>query len=186
MPIYFVTSNKNKVREAEEILGKKLKNVKLDIPEIQSLNVEEVIKEKAKKAYCKIKNPVLLEDTGFYIESLNNFPGALIKWMLGTLGNQGICSILKDEKNRKVTVKTCFCLYNGRNFNIFTGSLKGTIPKTPKGETGFGWDPIFIPDGYEKSFAEMTSEEKNAISMRKIALEKLRQFLIAKARKRRR
>jgi XTP/dITP diphosphohydrolase len=177
MSIYFVTSNQNKVKEAESILKTKLNRVNLNIPEIQSLNVEEVVKDKAKRAYRKIKKPVLVEDTGFYIESLNNFPGALIKWVLGTIGNEGVCKLLKNEKNRKVVVKTCYCLYNGRNFHVFTGVLNGSLPQAPKGASNFGWDPVFVPIGHNKSFAEMTSDEKNAISMRRIALEKLRNFL---------
>lgn len=182
--MYFVTSNENKVREAEAILGRRLRRANIDIPEIQSLDVEEVVKAKARAAFGRIKRPVLVEDTGFYIPALNNFPGPLIKWLLKTIGNQGICNLLKEEKNRRVTVKTCFCLYNGKKFRIFSGEKTGTMPKNPEGTSGFGWDPIFIPDNYKKSFAEMSSEDKNLISMRKIALEKLRQFLQMYARKR--
>jgi XTP/dITP diphosphohydrolase len=185
MSIYFITSNQNKVKEAQEILKKKINKANLDIPEIQSLNVEEVVKDKARKAYKKIKMPVLVEDTGLYIESLNNFPGALVKWMLGTIGNEGICSLLKNEKNRKISAKTCYCLYNGKNFHIFVGVSNGTLPQNPKGKSDFGWDSIFVPTGYTKSFAEMSMEEKNLISMRKIALEKLKHFLETKARKKR-
>ncbi|MDD5192636.1 MAG: RdgB/HAM1 family non-canonical purine NTP pyrophosphatase [Candidatus Nanoarchaeia archaeon] len=174
--IYFITSNENKVKEAEAILNKKLERINLDVEEIQALEVEEVVKHKAKKAYQIIKNTVLVEDTGFYIEAWNNFPGALIKWMLRSLGNKGICKALQD-KNRKVTVKTCYCLYDGKKFHIFIGQLKGKMPKKPRGKTNFGWDPIFIPENSKKTFAEMSAEEKNKISMRKLALEKLRKFL---------
>lgn len=177
MPIYFITSNENKVKEAEAILGRKLSKIALEIDEIQEIEVEKVVKDKARKAYLKTKNPVLVEDTAFYLEAWNGFPGALIKWLLKTVGNKGICKLMEKEKNRNVTAKTCFCLCDGKKFNIFTGELKGKIPAKPKGETGFGWDPIFIPQGYKKSFAEMSREEKNQISMRKLALEKLKKFL---------
>lgn len=176
MPIYFVTSNPNKVREAEAILQKKLNKISLDIPEIQTLEAEEVVKDKAKKAYQKIKKPVLVEDTAFHIHSLNNFPGALIKWALQTLKNDGICNLPLNNK-RKATVKTCFCLYNGKKFHIFQGQLSGKVARKPRGTTNFGWDPIFIPQGQKKTFAEMTSEQKNKISMRCLALKKLKKFL---------
>jgi len=185
MTIYFVTSNENKIREAESILGKKLKRANLDVPEVQSLDVEEVVTQKAKAAYKKVRHPVLVEDTGFYIHSLNNFPGALIKWLLKTIGNNGICDLLKNKKNRAVTVKTCYCLYDGKKARVFCGEKTGEIPNTPRGSTGFGWDPLFIPDNYKKSFAEMSSDEKNSISMRKIALEKVRGFLIRSAKRER-
>ena len=170
MAIYFVTSNENKLKEAEAILKRRINQINLEI------DVEKVVKDKARKAFKIIKKPVLVEDTAFCIEAWNNFPGALIKWMLKTIGNKGICKLQK-EKNRNIIVKTCYCLYNGKKFNIFIGELKGKIPLEPKGKTGFGWDPIFVPDGHKKSFAEMSREEKNQISMRKIALEKLRKFL---------
>jgi XTP/dITP diphosphohydrolase len=177
MQIYFVTGNEDKLKEAEAILGRKLARIDLDIDEIQEIDLDRIVRCKASSAYEKIKKPVLVEDTGIFILSLNGFPGALIKWMLKSVGVEGICKLMKDEKNREVIAKTYFCLYNGKKHHIFTGQLKGKIAKKPQGEAGFGWDPIFIPEGYKKSFAQMKSEEKNKISMRKIALEKLKNFL---------
>jgi len=173
--IYFVTSNKNKLKEAEDILELKLNQINLDLIEVQEIETAEVVKQKAKTAFDLIKKPILVEDTGLYIEKWNGFPGALIKWMLKTIGNRRICELL--GKNRKAFVKTCFCLYNGKNFNIFTGELKGKIPNKPKGKSGFGWDPIFQPNNYSETFAQMSQQEKNKISMRKIALTKLKDFL---------
>lgn len=173
--IYFVTSNKKKVEEIASILERKINQISMDIPEIQALEVEKVVKDKAKRAYLKIRKPVLVEDTGVYISALNNFPGALIKWLLKTIGNEGICKSV--NKNRNIKAKTCFCLYNGRHYHIFIGELEGTLARKPLGETGFGWDPIFIPKGSKKSFAQLSKEEKNKISMRFLALEKLKNFL---------
>lgn len=173
--IYFVTSNENKLKEAESILKRKLNQINLEVDEIQEIDVEKVVKDKAKRAYLKIRKPVLVEDTGFYISALNDFPGALIKWLLKTIGNEGICKIV--NKNRRIKAKTCFCLYNEKHYHIFTGELEGTLARKPLGETGFGWDPIFIPKGSKKSFAQLSKEEKNKISMRFLALEKLKNFL---------
>ena len=175
MHLYFVTSNENKVKEAEAILKVKINKANLDIKEIQEIEVDEVVKDKAIKAYYNIKKPVFVEDTGFYIEAWKGFPGALIKWVLKTLGNEGICKLLKND--RSVVVKTSVSIYNGKECKNFTGKIKGSIPNYPKGTSGFGWDPIFQPDKYNKTFAEMTQDEKNKISMRKIALLKMKEFL---------
>jgi len=174
--IYFVTGNENKLREVEEILGVKLQRLDIDIDEIQEIELDRIIRHKARAAYEKVKQPVLVEDTGIFIEALNGFPGALIKWILKAVGNEGICRLLKDEKNRGVTARTYFCLYNGKTYRIFTGQIKGKLAYKPQGKTGFGWDPIFIPEGYKKTFAQL-GNKKNKISMRKIALDKLKNFL---------
>jgi XTP/dITP diphosphohydrolase len=177
MEICFVTGNENKLKEAEAILGRKLARIDLDLEEIQDIEQDRIIRHKAKSAYEEIKKPVLVEDTGIFIPALNGFPGALVKWALKTIGNEGICKLMQGDKDRRVIAKTYFCFYDGGKYNIFMGQLDGKIPKEPQGESGFGWDPIFIPEGYKKSFAQMTAEEKNKISMRKLALEKLKNFL---------
>ncbi|XOB42591.1 MAG: RdgB/HAM1 family non-canonical purine NTP pyrophosphatase [Candidatus Nealsonbacteria bacterium] len=176
MQLYFITSSENKIKEVEDILGFEVDKILLDINEIQTLKIEEVVKDKAKRAFEQVKKPVMVEDTGFYIEAWQGFPGALIKWILKTLGNEGLC-LAFQEKNRTVTAKTSICLYNGKEAKIFTGEIKGQIPEKPRGEGGFGWDPIFQPEGYNKTFAEMSQEEKDSMSMRKIALNKMKQFL---------
>jgi non-canonical purine NTP pyrophosphatase (RdgB/HAM1 family) len=178
MQLYFVTSNEGKVKEVESILGFKVDKVPLDIKEIQTIEVEEVVEDKAKKAFSQFKKTVMVEDTGFYIQTWKGFPGALIKWVLKTLGREELCEALKNN-NREVAVKTSVCLYNGNEVKIFNGEVKGIIPEKPRGGDGFGWDPIFQPEGHKKTFGEMTREEKNAISMRKIALEKAKDFLEA-------
>lgn len=176
MDLHFVTSNQSKIKEAENILKVKINKADIDIKEIQAIKVEEIVKDKASKAYNVIRKPVLVEDTGLYVESWNGFPGALIKWVLKTIGNQGLCKILR-EYDRKTIAKTCVCIYNGKDFQVFTGEVKGEITKQPRGESGFGWDPIFQPDGWNKTFGEVSQEKKDKISMRKIALFKMKEFL---------
>jgi XTP/dITP diphosphohydrolase len=104
----------------------------------------------------------------------NGLPGSLIKWFLESVGTEGILSMLENEKNRKAIAKTSIGFFDGIKTHLFTGTISGTISKNVQGVSGFGWDPIFIPDGYDKSFAEMTSVEKNAISMRRLALEQMK------------
>lgn len=117
---------------------------------------------------------MLVEDTGLEFAAWNRLPGALIKWFLDTVGNEGILKILTGETNRKAVAKTAVGFFGGTQTRIFVGEVSGTVPETVRGTGGFGWDPIFVPDGHEKSFAEMTPAEKNAISMRKFALERMK------------
>ena len=176
MKLYFVTSNDNKLREAEQILGKKIEKIDLDIDEIQTIDVEEVVKDKAHKAYDVVKKPVFVEDTGLYFTGMKGFPGALIKWLLKSVGTEGICKAV-DGFDRKAVAKASICLYDGKKYNIFTGEVKGSITKKPIGSSNFGWDPVFQPEGYDKTFAEMPAEEKNRISHRKLAFMKMKNFL---------
>ncbi|MAF80132.1 non-canonical purine NTP pyrophosphatase, RdgB/HAM1 family [bacterium] len=173
--MYFVTSNKNKLREFEEILEIKLEQIELDLDEIQEIDVKKVIEHKASEAYAKIQKPVIVEDTGLYIESWKGFPGALAKWVDKTIGFKNIPHLLKGD--RRARAETAVGYYDGKEFRSFRGKIEGSIPTKPRGETGFGWDTIFVPEGHEKTFAEMDAEEKNKISMRRSALEKLKLFL---------
>lgn len=170
----FVTGNANKVREFEEILKIKLNNKSIDLVEIQSTNVSDVTKHKVKEAFDKIGKPVIVEDTGLFIYDINDFPGALIKFYLRDLGCDGICRFHAGSYARAETV---IGYYNGNQMRLFKGVVKGTLAIEPKGTNGFGWDKIFIPNGQSKTYAEMTADEKNKYSMRRIALEEFRRFI---------
>ncbi|OGZ08606.1 MAG: hypothetical protein A3D65_04985 [Candidatus Lloydbacteria bacterium RIFCSPHIGHO2_02_FULL_50_13] len=151
---------------------------KLDLPEIQSLDLREVVDDKARRAYELVGSPVLVEDVSVTFHALKRLPGPLIKWFLETLGNQGLCELLDGYDDRGARAEVMFAYCDGGEVKVFHGSVEGTIAKHPRGETNFGWDPVFIPDGHtEKTWAEMTGDEKHATSMRRIALEKLAKFL---------
>lgn len=173
----FITSNQNKLREAKAILGLQLRHKSLEIPEIQAIEVKKVIEEKAKAAYMLVGEPVLVEDTGLYINALNQFPGALIKWVLSTVGRDGICKLMTNVEDKSAYAEACACIYDGKQLHTFSGIVKGTIAEAPRGSGNFGWDSIFQPDGYHLTFGEMSSEEKNKISHRRQALDKVKIFL---------
>lgn len=175
---YFVTSNENKLKEAREILGINIESINLDISEIQAINVKDVVVEKAISAYEKIKKPVIVEDTGLYFSALNDFPGALIRWMLKTMKNEGICELLNGFEDRQAYAETCICVYDGVKPLIFSGRVDGKIVESPRGSEGFGWDSIFSPVGQNKTFSEMSLEEKNKFSMRKIAFAQMKRYLL--------
>jgi len=172
-PKFFATTNKNKLIEAESILGYKLSQLEIEILEPQEVDVEVVIKAKAKDAYKIAGEPVLVEDTSLELRSWGRLPGALVKWFLKEVGNDGIIRMADASENRNAVAKSSVGYFDGLNTHIFTGEIKGKISKTLRGDNGFGWDSIFIPEGREKTFAEMSPDEKNAVSMRKIAFKKM-------------
>lgn len=179
MALYFITGNENKFDEVKAILPNVLR-LSVDLPEIQDIDPKEVVKAKLLEALKHRSGGFIIEDTSLYLDCLNGLPGPLIKWFLKTIGNDGLFRIAESFGNFGAEAKTIIgYAEDPKNIHYFEGSLKGKIV-APKGESNFGWDPIFQPEGYEQSFAEMDKEEKNKISMRRIALEKLKDFLNSK------
>jgi non-canonical purine NTP pyrophosphatase (RdgB/HAM1 family) len=175
MVVYFITGNQGKLAEAQSIIPG-VKNIELDLPEIQALDPQEVVAEKLKEAIKTKKGEFFIEDVSLHIECLNGFPGPLIKWMLKAMGNQGIYDIVSKYENHNALGRAVIGYTDGKEMRFFTGELRGKIVE-PRGAGGFGWDPIFQPDGYNKTLAEMNLEEKNKLSMRKAALMKMADYL---------
>lgn len=174
----FVTGNPNKVREASEILDLALESVQVDgLFEIQSPDIDAVVRHKAQQAYSILQCPVMVEDSGLVFHAWNGLPGALVKWFEETVSCDGMLKMLKGFDERGATAICCFAVYDGKNMKIARGEVKGTLSSSIRGSSGFGWDVIFIPDGYEQTYGEMSPNEKNAISHRKRALDKLKQEL---------
>jgi non-canonical purine NTP pyrophosphatase (RdgB/HAM1 family) len=171
----FVTGNPNKVREASEILGLPLESVQIDVLfEIQSPDTDAVVRHKAEQAYSILQCPVMVEDSGLVFHAWNGLPGALVKWFEGTVSCDGMLKMLEGFEDRGATAICCFALYDGKDIKIARGEVNGTLSNSIRGHNGFGWDVIFIPEGYEQTYGEMAAKEKNAISHRKRALDKLR------------
>lgn len=173
MSLYFITGNKGKLAEVQSILGN-VEGLDIDLPEIQELDAHKIIQAKLEEAQKHQKGEFIVEDTSLYFESLNGLPGPLIKWFMKTVGNDGLYKMAESFGNFNAEAKTIIGYSDSQNnIQFFEGNIKGTIV-SPRGE-GFGWDPIFQPDGYSKTFGELSAEEKNSFSMRKIALEKLKE-----------
>jgi XTP/dITP diphosphohydrolase len=177
--LYFVTGNAGKFAEVSAILKDKyeVEQIKLDLDEIQALKSEDVIKHKAEEAHSLLHFPVLVEDTALYIRAWKNLPGALTKWFLEAVGTDGICKMMANESNREAFAETVFGLYDGGTLHTFLGRTEGTIAPEPKGENGFGWDSIFIPQDSKLTFAEMSDAEKSTNSMRAMALKNIETHL---------
>lgn len=176
----FVTSNMNKVREAGRILGLEIKHRAISLEEIQSMNAKEVAMGKARAAYAELGRPVIVEDTGLHIKGLRGFPGALVKWVMEGMGYERMCRVVDLCKSREAYAETCVAYYDGKRMRTFTGRIHGSISNMPRGSGNFGWDCIFIPKEFNKTFAEMSTSEKNSMSMRRKAFAKLGRFMASK------
>ena len=176
MVLYFITGNKNKFSEVKAIIPI-VEQLDIDLPEIQALDAKEIIRAKLLAALDYKKEEFIVEDTSLYFDCLNGLPGPLIKWFMKTIGNEGLYDIVEKLGDPYAETKTVIVYAKSPDdIYYFEGYIKGKIIK-PTGKSGFGWDPIFQPKGYFKSFAELTREEKNKISMRRIALNKLEELI---------
>lgn len=180
-PVTFVTGNAKKLEEVKAILGNSIpfQSLKLDLPELQG-EPEEISKEKARMAAIQVDGPVLVEDTCLCFNALNGLPGPYIKWFLQKTGHEGLNNILKAYEDKSAYAMCVFSLALGPTIEpiTFTGKTQGKIVP-PRGPNDFGWDPIFQPEGYEQTYAEMPKEEKNKISHRSRALEKVKSHFAA-------
>ena len=181
MKIYFVTGNINKIKEARIILKDldvEIEQIKIDYPEIQG-TLEEVAEFGAKWVYNILKKPVIVEDSGFFVEALNGFPGTYSRFVQETIGNEGILKLLEDKDNRNAYFKTVIGYCDENGVKLFKGIVKGRVSNEIRSKGyGFAYDSIFIPEGEERTFAEMTTEEKSQISHRKRAFEEFKKFLL--------
>jgi len=176
--LIFVTSNDGKLREAEAVLGVSLEHRPLDLAEPQSLDLHEVVRSKAVAAFELLARPVLVEDTGLELLGLRGFPGPLVRWLLASVGPEGICRIVDAFGDRRAVARCIACAADGHGPVLGEGAVLGTIAQSPRGLRGFGWDSTFIPDGGDgRTFAEMDEGEKNAISHRRKAFLALREAL---------
>lgn len=189
MEIVLATNNQKKVDEIIAKLGdssinwKKLSEagIKVELPETHE-TLEENALEKAAYVYENTGLNALADDSGLEVEALNGAPGVNSARYAGVHGDAEanmakLLGELKGIENRKACFKTVLALIlNGNKFE-FKGEIWGQITENKRGTAGFGYDPIFIPDGYDKTFAEMSPEEKNSISHRSIAVQKLVDFL---------
>lgn len=173
----FATGNKGKIAEAKAILGVPLQAYPMELDELQSLDLEQIVTHKVKQAYMKVGKPVFVDDVGLYVQAFNGFPGPFVKFLLEAGGNGLLLKMLSGQSDRNVIARAAIAYHDGTNIHTFIGDVKGVIAPGPRGEGGWGWDPVFIPEGKTMTYAEMGPVEKNAISHRRAALEKLKQYL---------
>src|SRR2546423_6793745 len=144
--IVFITGNQHKADYLTKWLEMPLAHQKLDLDEIQSLDLCEVVEHKVRQAYNQAKRPVLVEDVALTFTAMGRVPGTFVKWFLEELGNDGLCRLADGLAHRGAVASICYGLYDGRRLEIFESHQPGHIAPEPLGEHGFGWNPIFIPE----------------------------------------
>ena len=185
--ICFVTGNKNKLREVQKLL------FSYHLLSLEDLNFRDEIQEtedtiegnallKANHIYKKFEINCFSDDTGLFIDSLDGQPGVKSARFAGDNSNSEdnirlVLKKLNGKENRNAVFRTVICLIINGKINYFHGEVKGIITEEKTGDKGFGYDPIFIPEGFNKTFSEFTLEEKNKLSHRAIAVSKLIKFL---------
>ncbi len=177
--ITFITSNENKLKQVQQFLPLTLKHKAIPLPEIQSLQLSEVIRSKTKEAFSILKSPVLVEDVSLVIHSLGRLPGPLIKWFLQELG-EGICGLISPYEDKSAYAEVCYGFHDGASVHLFSGTVQGSISQKAEGSNGFGWDRFFIPNGYTITRGQMNDSDFEATSPRKSALKKFEKYLIQK------
>ena len=187
--ISFVTGNKNKVNELQNILNTTnnstnndliIKAYKLDLPELQG-DPEYIATEKCRLASLEIDKAVLIEDTSLCFNALGGLPGPYIKWFLDKTGLEGLNKLLLGYEDKSAYAQTIFAYTEGKNkpIHLFIGRIDGKIVPA-RGELGFGWDAVFEPnceDNLKQTFGEMEESKKNMISHRYLALQKFKNFI---------
>ena len=180
MCLLFVTSNENKFREVSKIFSQYNIDVcwyKLRYTEIQNDNLENIALESAKDVYPVLKTPFFLEDTGLFIDALNGFPGPYSAYVFKTLGPSGLLKLMRGITNRTAYFKTVVVFEKDEtHVYTFVGKKHGTISFQEQG-TAWGFDPIFIPEGYTKTYAEL-GDDKNKTSHRTVAMKKFIEWYI--------
>ena len=165
-PFVLVTGNANKVAEAERILGFRPEHADIDLPEIQSLDLQTVLRAKGDEAWRRLGRPLVVEETGFGLDACNGFPGPLVKWMLDAMGPEGIASTAHALGDPAGEAR-CALLYRDAERSIeAVGIARGKLVTTPRGTKGFGWDPVFVPDALDRTYAQLSPREKDEIGHR--------------------
>ncbi len=174
----FASSNENKFREVRSILsssGISVELAQISLVEVQSDSIEQIVAVKVKSAFALVNRPVIVEDDGLFIDSLNGFPGQYSSFVFRTIGNAGIMKLLAGTVNRSASFRSMIAYYDGEKMSISEGRVDGSISDRIT-EGGWGYDPIFIPAEAGLTFAQL-GERKNEYSHRMKALQEFADWI---------
>lgn len=177
--VTFVTGNQHKADYLAKLLDIPLQHTKVDLDEIQSTDLNEIVTHKVKQAYGVIGAPVLVEDVGLSFDALGGLPGPFIKFFIeADNGLENLCRMLDGFDDRGAVAECVFGYFDGVRIELMRGSLKGQIADHPRGEGGFGWDRIFCPEGYDgQTRSELILEQDEATYQTIKPISQLRKFL---------
>ena len=181
--VFFVTSNVHKFDEARKVLAEckvAAAMLRVEAVEIQDDSIRKVAKASASDAVEKCGLPIIVEDAGLFIETLKGFPGPYSSYAYRTIGTRGILELMKNVDKREAYFRSVVAFSSPDEPTMtFQGKINGKISRGERGRSGFGFDPIFSPSGQDRTFAEMTTEEKNRYSHRAQALRRFAQWYMA-------
>lgn len=177
--VTFVTGNPEKARNFSRQMGADIPHHNVDVDEIQTLDVYKIVEHKAKEAYKQLKTPVLVEDVQFSMNVLGNLPGPFIKYfVLAENGGEKMCRMLDGFKDRGVTESCVYGYFDGKTMQYFESELRGVAAEHPKGEQGYGFDRIFIADGFGgRTAGELDEKEYDEYYSVLKPFAKVKQFL---------
>ncbi|HJJ32175.1 MAG TPA: XTP/dITP diphosphatase [Methanocorpusculum sp.] len=178
--ITVVTGNAGKAKEVASFFAgiTEVDHVSVEMIEPQDADLAEVARSKAKQAFCALKRPLIVDDTGLFVDALNGFPGAYAAFVQDSIGNAGMLKLLAGVSNRSAYFETVIAYADENGIEIFSGRVNGEITGEERGYEGFGYDPIFAVG--DKTLAEMTLAEKNLVSHRSRALTAFRDWYISR------
>jgi XTP/dITP diphosphohydrolase len=181
MKALFATGNPGKFKEVKAVFSKygiELERLDDEYPEIQSDTLEDVVDWGLGWLWERHRRPIIIDDSGLFVRSLGGFPGVFSAYVFMSIGCEGIIKLLEGEEDRSAAFRCCagFSAQDGRK-TIVIGSAEGCIIDEKRGTGGFGYDPVFVPEGEQRTFAQMTLEEKNSMSHRGRAFAKLAEVL---------
>jgi XTP/dITP diphosphohydrolase len=182
--IAFATGNRGKMKEARLILSPfRIRPVPFNGKgvEVQADTVSEVASFSARAAAARYRKALIVEDAGLFVDALNGFPGPFSSYVFRTIGIAGLLRLLEGEMSRGARFRSAvsYCAPGGDPI-VFDGDVEGRILVAPAGTGGFGFDPVFVPNGEEKSMGQMTLEEKCGVSHRGMSMRKFASWFLSK------
>ncbi|HVR11281.1 MAG TPA: non-canonical purine NTP pyrophosphatase [Thermoanaerobaculia bacterium] len=166
LPYVLVTGNPGKLAEARRLAGPGLGAVEVDLPEIQSLDLLEVLRHKGEEAWRRLRRPLVVEEAGLDLAALGGFPGPLVKWMLAAAGAGTLARTALALGDPRAIARAALYYRDADRTLVAEGAAPGILVLPARGEHGFGWDPVFQADGLDRTFGELTGPEKDALSHR--------------------
>lgn len=178
MQLTFVTGNQHKANKTSQLLGRELSHEKVDLDELQTLNLTELAEHKVRQAYELLKKPVMIDDFGLGFDALHGLPGPFIKFFVEIEdGLEKLCRMADALESRRAYVSCVMAFYDGKTLRVFEKSLSGEVAKHPVGNNGIHTDQIFIPDGYDRTRAQLSDAEYDEVYKLVRPLGELKEFL---------
>lgn len=174
--VTFVTGNEKKALHFSRVTAINVAYRNVSVDEIQSLDLTPIVIDKARRAFEEVQSPVIVEDVALEMAALGGLPGPLVKWFLERMDLEEMCA-LPGERSRRAVARCQVVFFDGHLERVFEGHLDGEIARKPSGDAGFGWDAIFIPQGYDSTRAELSDADYDTTYLQLKPFHQVAEFL---------